>query len=49
MNVVNDLEKLEIYFKSGVENLKKYCKKLLKKIIRASKVSIKNFSKSYIF
>ena len=27
VNMVNDLGKLEIYFKKGVKNLKKYCKK----------------------
>ena len=46
MNVVNDLGKLEIYFKYGVENYKKKtAQKVIKRIINASKVSIKILAK----
>ena len=43
--MVNDLGKLEIYFKYGVKNLKNL-QTIFKMIVKASKVSIKNMNKS---
>ena len=43
--MINDLGKLEIYFKKGEENFKNVAK-IIKMIIKASKVSNRNMNKS---